>query len=403
MPRALLVFARGQPPATQQSWWALAGDAGVARALRAAAGAAALLALAGGHWLLQPERPAPARPTASELERARLIAGRSPSTYAQLALRGDKALLFDRAGESFLMYARSGRSWVAMGDPVGTPAGKRELRRRFRDLSDRHDGWCVFFEVQEAQRADYRALGLVLTPLGEQARVALAAFSLDGPRLRNVRQSRARLLRQGCRFELVPAERVPGLMPQLAEVSAAWLAAKATREKGFSTAAFDAAYLSRFPVALVRQGERVVAFANVWQGAGREELSVDLMRHLPQAPHGTMDLLFAELLLWGRAQGYRWFDFGLAPLAGLAHRRDAPVWGRVATLLYRHGEHFYHFRGLRRFKAKFDPVWTMLYLASPGGVALPAILVDVTALVAGSLAGIVPHRARPGGRRASRR
>ena len=44
---------------------------------------------------------------------------------------------------------------------------------------------------------------------------------------------------------------------------------------------------------------------------------------------------------------------------------------------------------LRRYKAKFDPQWRPLYLASPGGVALPAILIDVATLVAGSLLGIV--------------
>jgi lysylphosphatidylglycerol synthetase-like protein (DUF2156 family) len=38
-------------------------------------------------------------------------------------------------------------------------------------------------------------------------------------------------------------------------------------------------------------------------------------------------------------------------------------------LLFRHGEHFYNFQGLRAFKDKFDPIWEPRYLASLGGLA----------------------------------
>jgi phosphatidylglycerol lysyltransferase len=116
------------------------------------------------------------------------------------------------------------------------------------------------------------------------------------------------------------------------------------------------------------------------------------MRHCPDAPNGTMDFLFIEVLLWGRAQGFRWFNFGVAPLSGLETQTDSPLWRRFGTLLYQHGEHFYNFRGLRYYKEKFAPVWTPRYLASPGGLALPMVLVDVTALVAGGVRGIVLKR-----------
>ena len=68
-----------------------------------------------------------------------------------------------------------------------------------------------------------------------------------------------------------------------------------------------------------------------------------------------MDFLFAELLLWGRREGYHWFNLGMAPLAGLDAHTDG-LWQRVGTFVYLHGEHFYNFQGLRRFKAKFDQI-----------------------------------------------
>ena len=94
----------------------------------------------------------------------------------------------------------------------------------------------------------------------------------------------------------------------------------------------------------------------------------------------------------GRAQGFKWFNLGMAPLSGLDSQQQHLIWRHIGTLLYRHGEHFYHFKGLRHYKAKFHPVWRPLYLASPGGVALPAILVDVTALIGGGLIGIISKR-----------
>jgi phosphatidylglycerol lysyltransferase len=61
----------------------------------------------------------------------------------------------------------------------------------------------------------------------------------------------------------------------------------------------------------------------------------------------------------------------------------------MGTLLFRHGEHFYNFQGLRAYKAKFDPEWRPRYLVAPGGLGLPGVFLDVAALIAGGLRGIV--------------
>ena len=116
---------------------------------------------------------------------------------------------------------------------------------------------------------------------------------------------------------------------------------------------------------------------------------MDLMRHASDAPKGVMDYLFLQLMLWGKAEDYRWFNLGMAPLAGLEARQLAPLWTLAGAWLYRHGEHFYNYQGLRRYKEKFDPVWEPRYLASPGGMALPRILANVAALISGGLTGIV--------------
>ena len=141
--------------------------------------------------------------------------------------------------------------------------------------------------------------------------------------------------KDGCSFAIVDdAAAVAALLPELRQVSDTWLSGKRAREKGFSLGFFQPEYLQANPVALVRQEGRLIAFANLWLGARQEEVSIDLMRFLPDAPNGTMDYLFISLLLWGMQQGYGWFNLGMAPLAGLANRPHAPLWHRAGSLVY---------------------------------------------------------------------
>ena len=382
-------FAFKHAEYAHELWWRFALHAEASRTLRATVGAVGVAVLIAMAYLLAPPRSRTAGADKAELERALPIIEKSPWTYASLALRGDKSLLFSSSGGAFLMYARTGRSWIALGEPVGPPAEAAELAWQFHDLADRHAGWPVFFEVRGSDLDLYLELGLSLVKLGEEARVDLTKFDLKGHRRADLRQAHARASRAGCHFEIVPCESVEAVLPQLAAVSNAWLGKKATHEKGFSTASFDEAYLKHFPVAVVRKDDEIIAFANVLSGADKEELSIDLMRHIDSAPNGTMDFLFCSLMMWGRKDGFRWFNLGMAPLSGLSQRTGAPVWHHFGGLVYQYGEHFYNFRGLRRYKQKFDPEWTSRYLAAPAGAPLPVVMLDVTSCIAGGLTSIV--------------
>ena len=113
------------------------------------------------------------------------------------------------------------------------------------------------------------------------------------------------------------------------------------------------------------------------------------MRYGSQAPDNVMEYLFVQLMLYGRAEGFSHFNLGMAPLAGLENRALAPLWNRLGSFVYRFGENFYNFQGLREYKDKFDPVWEPRYLASPGGLVLPRILTNVATLISGGVTGII--------------
>ena len=187
---------------------------------------------------------------------------------------------------------------------------------------------------------------------------------------------------------VVPPHEVAALLPVLKTVSDSWLAKKHTREKRFSLGSFNADYLSQMPMAVVRRGGIIVAFANMWLPAEQDEFSVDMMRYSDEAPDSVMEFLFVQLILWGREHGYRRFDLGMAPFSGVEDREVAPLWNRFAAFLYAYGEEYYNFQGLRRFKEKFNPDWEPWYMAVPGGLTLPLVLKDLSSLTSGGLKGI---------------
>lgn len=382
-------FAYKHVEYSNELWWRFSLSQGAPRFMRATVGTIGALLFFAAWRLLRPAAPEPVLPGAVEMDRVASVVEASPLTYAHLAMLGDKSFLFSDTGRAFLMYAVQGRSWVVMGDPVGADDDKVELCWTFRELCDRHGGWPVFYQVRPETLHIYLDMGLTLMKLGEEARVPLADFTMEGSSRKRLRYVYNHLGGDGYTFSVLPPEACAASIHTLRDVSDRWLEDKNTREKGFSLGFFDEAYISRYPAAIVSQGDRILAFANVLSSAGRSELSIDLMRYLPDAPNAIMDFLFINLMLWGRREGYRWFNLGMAPLAGLDNRSLAPLWNRLGALIFLHGEHFYNFQGLREYKDKFDPEWEPRYLASPGGIALPSILTNLATLISGGIKGII--------------
>ncbi len=374
---------------SQELWWRFAVNGDAPRFLRATVGVMTLVVVAGAARLLRPAPPGPPEIGTEDRQKVRSIVHASADTTASLSLLGDKRFLFSESGRSFIMYGIGGRSWIAMGDPVGPEEERKDLVWRFREICDRHGGIPAFYEVGRENLYLYLDMGLIPLKIGEEACVSLPEFTLAGGRRKNLRTVHARIVRDGATFSVVSAEEVPALLPQLKSISNAWLLSKNTREKRFSLGYFDEAYLSEFLCALVKKNGVITAFANIWTGADRDEASVDLMRQVPGSDPGTMEFLFVELLLWGKEQGYRWFNLGMAPLSGLEDRVLSPLWSRLGAQIFRHGEHFYNFKGLRQFKEHFDPEWEPKYLVAPRGFLLPRVLANLASLISGGLMGAI--------------
>jgi len=353
-----------------------------ARALLVAAAVA--VGFIGWSFYRRPEAD-PARPDAQELAEAEAVLYQyGGSRFSHLVFLGDKFLQWSPDRKAFVQYAPIRERLVALGDPCGDPAAFNAAIIAFREYADRHDLTPCFYEVSEAHIPRYHDAGFALFKLGETALVRLADFTTAGKRGEALRHSVNRARRGGVSIELYDQPLPAELWPQLRAVSDAWLAEHHTAEKGFSLGNYNEAYLQRAPVAVAKVADRVLAFASLMPDYGSHaELSIDLMRHHPDAPAGTMDYLFVELHEYARRQGYRYFNLGISPLGGVGKTRYARPSEKLARLAFEFGNRFYNYKGLRSFKEKFHPEWRSAYLAYPILTPLPMLLVDTAALIAG--------------------
>ncbi|HEY1750538.1 MAG TPA: GNAT family N-acetyltransferase [Caulobacteraceae bacterium] len=382
----------------QKTWVGAIADADAARAIRSSAAAAVLL-LGYGLWRLvaTPATPKVAGEDDPEFLRVRaILAGaQAAEPGSNLALLGDKRFLFSDTGGSFLMFGIRGRSWIAMGPPVGRRDERADLFWRFRELADAHAARPCFYALGPEDLPELVDLGFSIQKIGESAAVPLGSFSLEGRRRGNLRRSWRKTGEEGATFEVLDAAGVAAAMAELKTVSDAWLAHHAGDEKSFSLGAFLPAYVAEFPVAVARVEGRIVAFATLWTTAQRAAFSIDLMRFADDAPKDVMDFLFVELIDWGRSEGYQAFDFGMAPLAGLEDRPLAPIMSRVGRLLFERGEDIYNFQGVRRYKDKYDPLWAPRYIAAARKWAIPILMADVGLLSSGGVAGLTRRSRKP--------
>ncbi|MGV6811724.1 MAG: bifunctional lysylphosphatidylglycerol flippase/synthetase MprF [Brevirhabdus sp.] len=386
---AVLFLMHEATPYSNELWAEFGPGADTPRALRAALIASLVVAGFMLYVAMQPARGHGGAVDEAGYARASDIIAAQEDPKARLALTGDKRFFFSENASAFIMYAVQGKSWIAMGDPIGPEDEARDLAWAFFDAAYRANARPVFYEVTAKYLPIFVEMGLSLHKLGEEAVVDLGSFSLSGKKYKSMRAAHNQAHRSGLSFQMVPPERLDEVFDALKDVSDAWLDGKSTREKRFSVGRFDRDYLSCCPIAVVRREGRIIAFANILSGRGKNRVTIDLMRYLPEEGQGMMQFLFIELLEYYRAQGVAEFSLGMAPLAGLEAKHGTRLWNRFGAALFRHGGAFYNFAGLRAFKQKFGPEWRPRYLAVPGALPPFTALKDVAILIAGGAKGLI--------------
>jgi phosphatidylglycerol lysyltransferase len=352
-----------------------------ARFLRSTLGTSLVLIIFSISALLSTTQPETDLPGEKTLDRVKEILLETPRASSYLALTGDKAILFNKKEDAFLMYAIEGKCWVTLGDPVGTEKEREDLALRFKDMCRKKNAWSIFYLVHQDHFNFYLDMGLTVLKVAEAARVDLEKFSLEnltGTELRGAYQNFKS--KEEFAFEVLEPPYDDALMAQLKIVSENWLTIRKTREKGFSTGFFNPSYIRRFPLALVREEGRITAFACLRMAPTAGEAAFDLLRSDSEQRAQLEDYLTMESMAWAKQKGMKWFHLGHASLPNPAQGALAPFERWIPGLLSPHSKDD-HALEARRKRDRYNPEWMPRYLAAPSEVPLSVVFANIHALI----------------------
>jgi phosphatidylglycerol lysyltransferase len=329
-----------------------------------------------GYALLMLLRPVLNRRLQTEEECARaweIVRSHGRTSLARYTLLDDK-LFFFTAGGSLLSYVVKDRVALVLGDPIGPKDDFEGAVSSFKDFCSKNDWLPAFYQVSSTNIEAYRSQEFHTLPVGHEAIVDLACFTLDGSQNKTLRNSYNKMVRLGYHYDVIQPPYSVRMLRELKFVSDDWLTGHRATELRFSLGWFDQAYLNTCPILLVRDREGfITGFANLVTEFQANEISVDLMRYLQHSESGLMDFLFVSLFQWAREQGFATFNLGLSALSGVGEQSDDPIVERALNFIYQNVDRFYNFRGLHSFKEKFHPAWSERYLAYPSMSNLPTI------------------------------
>ncbi|MFT4397401.1 bifunctional lysylphosphatidylglycerol synthetase/lysine--tRNA ligase LysX [Gordonia lacunae] len=293
------------------------------------------------------------------------------------ATRRDKAVVFSPDGRAAITYRVEIGVCVASGDPVGDVQAWPQVIKAWRREIDRYGWTAAVMGASEAGARAYRASGLNVLHLGDEAVLDTREFRLAGADMRQVRQAVNRATRHGVTVRIRRHRDVPASeMGEIIGLAESWRGS--ATERGFSMA------LGRLGdpldgdcvlVEAVRPDGQPIALLSLvpW---GSHALSLDVMRRDPEAPNGVVELMIATLAEESPQLGVRRISLNFAVFRAVFHdgaRIGAgPVlkaWRRVLQFLSR----WWQLETLYRSNEKYCPKWYPRYLCYEVGSALPRV------------------------------
>lgn len=314
-------------------------------------------------------RPVLLRGPASPAERAQaeaIVRRYGRTALARLALRPDKTYFFSPGG-SVVAFQIKGRVAVALGDPIGPAADRREAILAFTRYCAGNDWVPAFYQVRALTENDYREAGYDSVAIGREALVSLPANARN---YRAVRRRVAPLLEAGYYATCVDPPLSSELVAELHRVSDSWLALLHATESGFGLSWFDTATVGQMPAVTVSTPDGVImAFATLVVDAEAGRVEVDLLRQRPQAMPGTVQLLLLAVLQWAEVSELKQVNLGVNFLDSTAD----PATERMLQYIYRGAGQTQTPHRAHQVKARFEPEWRLRYLVYPGAASLPAV------------------------------
>ncbi|MFC3885810.1 bifunctional lysylphosphatidylglycerol flippase/synthetase MprF [Bacillus songklensis] len=303
------------------------------------------------------------------------------TTLSHLLFLHDKEVFWAQGGRVLFALQKFADKLIVLGNPTGDPTSIRSALEEIQEEADKYGLSPVYYQVDKEMLPYLHENGYGFFKLGEEAFVDLQQFSLNGKKMKGLRAINNKFKREQYSFEVLSPPFSDDCFQQLKEVSDRWLGTR--KEKGFSLGFFNPHYLELTPIAIVRNPEgKIIAFSSMMPMYDNDQtLSIDLMRYISEAPSGTMDFMFVNLLSWAKDRQYKRFNLGMAPLANVGLSKYSFLSEKIASQIFLHGHFLYHFQGLKQFKEKYAHTWEPKYLAYRRKASLPFTMLQVSILI----------------------
>jgi len=292
----------------------------------------------------------------------------------------DKMIFLTENRKAFISYRISGNFAVVLENPVA--ANKDEMKKCISEF----DLYCyqngmksIYYRVPEDCLDIYHQLHKKSLFLGQEGVVDLTQFKLEGGARKPMRNAINKVIDRGYKTTIHEAPVKDGVLQKIKAVSDEWLQEMQRSEIIFSQGMFDWEQLKNQTIITVESPEeKIVAFLNVIPDFTKDEGTYDLIRKTKDAPNGVMDFILVELFNYFKTKKIRFVNLGFAPMSGLDDPHTFPE--KSMKFAYERIRSFSHYKGLREYKEKFDPIWQNRYLIYQHDYDLlqvPAVLTNV--------------------------
>lgn len=313
-------------------------------------------------------------PSEEQTRAAELVQRYGRSSNDFFKLWPDKRYFFSQSGQGCVAYGVDHGVAIALGDPAASNLEMAATVREFAEYCGQQRWLPVFHQVLPDFLDVYRALNFRSFKASEEAIVDLATFTTSGRDGKPLRNTLNAMYKAGIHAEFFDAPAPDQVIEQAHAVSNSWLAT-GRRERKFVLGQFSPEYARSTPLLAAFDSQNVMqGFVNIIPAYAPETATIDMMRHRDEAPHGLMDFLFLQLFDHNRAQGFRYFSLGPAPILELPSNETASFEEKAFYRLAHHLDGFFSMSGLRQYKAKFATIWEPRYLIHRRTADWPRVL-----------------------------
>jgi phosphatidylglycerol lysyltransferase len=298
-----------------------------------------------------------------EIETARkLLRNFGKSCLDYFKTYSDKLIFVSSDSKGFVGYRIASNFAVVLENPVA------ENEHQMKKCVAEFNLYCyenslksIYYRVPEESLATYKELGKNVLYIGQEAIIELSEFNIESKGRESLQQSIALIKDKGytCHVHTPPV--TDEVLEKIESVSNNWLAVNKPLEITFSQGKFVWEELKNQTILTVENAEnKTIAFLNIIPDFTKNESTYDLIRKTNDTIDAVLDYMLIELFNYLKTQDIKFVNMGFAAMSGMTMPQNFPE--RSMKFAYDKIGSFTHFKGLREYKERFDPIWKNKYL-----------------------------------------